>query len=428
MVLNSLYVWGDAARFSLRDTTSDKSPENAIMLTLRESTLDADMLSLIILAADRPEIDTVHIAVSSVDRFERRHNPINYYFESADVTVNTVEIHSTAFHSALADSRLVFIRNSSDILEYRFLDTDSDRKYVQIYHGLAKGSGNFRSIVLQKNEPLLNSIPYRKPILTRVSNATSLYTVASDIERCYRAAADGVQPALIQTCGYPKYDRLRQLLAGGNPVLPDSSRKILVNDDDQKRILYAPTHRGSYGVTTLFPFDNFSIKDLRERLRALNAQLYIRMHISEEEAGIYDDVVDGDLIRYAGHSFSPSSVEILPYFDSLITDFSSIYTEFLLTDRPIIFVQDTDHPYWSEKGLAYEYDAYYPGPKVESFESFLRALTESIEKPMQDVEPRDFARKSLLQDTKQPFLDAIYEAASIEWPDNDSVSRGEAQT
>jgi len=57
--------------------------------------------------------------------------------------------------------------------------------------------------------------------------------------------------------------------------------------------------------------------------------------------------------------------EILNSADLLITDYSSVYFDFLLLDKPIIFTPTDIDQYDSSRGfLLKPYDAWTPGPKV----------------------------------------------------------------
>jgi CDP-glycerol glycerophosphotransferase (TagB/SpsB family) len=62
--------------------------------------------------------------------------------------------------------------------------------------------------------------------------------------------------------------------------------------------------------------------------------------------------------------------------DVLVTDYSSIYTDFLLLDRPIIFTPVDLEEYEAERGFFFDYgnDVCTPGPKVRNAEDFLAAL------------------------------------------------------
>ena len=70
---------------------------------------------------------------------------------------------------------------------------------------------------------------------------------------------------------------------------------------------------------------------------------------------------------------------LLKYTDILITDYSSIYFDFLLLNRPILFF-DYDYDEYSSNmnGFVYDYQETAPGPKVTSQQALVEELTIQI--------------------------------------------------
>jgi CDP-glycerol glycerophosphotransferase (TagB/SpsB family) len=61
--------------------------------------------------------------------------------------------------------------------------------------------------------------------------------------------------------------------------------------------------------------------------------------------------------------------------DILITDYSGVYFDFLLLDRPIIFTPFDIHDYINnDRELYYNYDEVTPGPKARNWTELLRLL------------------------------------------------------
>jgi len=65
---------------------------------------------------------------------------------------------------------------------------------------------------------------------------------------------------------------------------------------------------------------------------------------------------------------------ILSRADILITDYSSIYFDYLLLDKPIIFFTFDLQKYEKNNGFYYDYDEVTPGPKVKNWDELLEAL------------------------------------------------------
>lgn len=171
----------------------------------------------------------------------------------------------------------------------------------------------------------------------------------------------------IKVWGQPRNDGLfqkndcREILGQLFPDLPEYT----------KTVLYAPTFR-DYGQVQLFPFKDFDQKQLEAFLDEKNMLLFIRtllpnrvllLHILEKE------------FSFLGKEQAEDVTGILNIFDCLITDYSSIYIDYLLTDKPMIFLPYDRQQYLDGRGMNFDYDDVTPGPKPETFNDFLDALS-----------------------------------------------------
>lgn len=138
-----------------------------------------------------------------------------------------------------------------------------------------------------------------------------------------------------------------------------------------KTVLYAPTFR-DYGQVQLFPFKDFDQEQLEAFLEEKNMLLFIRTHVAEQgSAAPYL----GKRIRFLGNEQAEDVTGILNIFDCLITDYSSIYIDYLLTDKPMVFLPYDRQQYLDGRGMNFDYDDVTPGPKPETFNDFLDALS-----------------------------------------------------
>ena len=171
----------------------------------------------------------------------------------------------------------------------------------------------------------------------------------------------------IKVWGQPRNDGLfqkndcREILGQLFPDLPEYT----------KTVLYAPTFR-DYGQVQLFPFKDFDQKQLEAFLEEKNMLFFIRTHVAEQgSAAPYL----GKRIRFLGNEQAEDVTGILNIFDCLITDYSSIYIDYLLTDKPMIFLPYDRQQYLDGRGMNFDYDDVTPGPKPETFNDFLDALS-----------------------------------------------------
>lgn len=171
----------------------------------------------------------------------------------------------------------------------------------------------------------------------------------------------------IKVWGQPRNDGLfqkndcRKILGQLFPDLPEYT----------KTVLYAPTFR-DYGQVQLIPFKDFDQEQLEAFLEEKNMLLFIRTHVAEQgSAAPYL----GKRIRFLGNEQAEDVTGILNIFDCLITDYSSIYIDYLLTDKPMIFLPYDRQQYLDGRGMNFDYDDVTPGPKPETFNDFLDALS-----------------------------------------------------
>jgi CDP-glycerol glycerophosphotransferase (TagB/SpsB family) len=114
-------------------------------------------------------------------------------------------------------------------------------------------------------------------------------------------------------------------------------------------ILWSPTFR-DYLDASLFSYEELDI--LNQKLKSINTILLIKKHprdkkilkIEKEYSNIGDVTIE---LPY-------DATDFLPYIDTLMTDYSSIYIDFLISKKPIIFYQPDLHEYIAnERELLY---------------------------------------------------------------------------
>ena len=69
---------------------------------------------------------------------------------------------------------------------------------------------------------------------------------------------------------------------------------------------------------------------------------------------------------------------LLKKADILITDFSSIFADFLLLDRPMVFAKFDYQGYLRKRELQWDYNEITPGPKVENWKELIFCLNEIL--------------------------------------------------
>lgn len=192
------------------------------------------------------------------------------------------------------------------------------------------------------------------------------------------ASSEFISGIIAKCMGLP----LRRVLISGQPRIDSLfTPPLQVEDIDTKsfNILYAPTWR-QYAEVKLFPFEDFDKDKLASFLTENNITIHIRFHPAYEESIPADILKLPNIKLFSARKYT----EVMDYincFDSLITDYSSIYLDYMVLQRPIIFLPYDLSEYENSVGFTMDYDQNTPGPKPATFEAFLDELKNIKENP-----------------------------------------------
>lgn len=170
----------------------------------------------------------------------------------------------------------------------------------------------------------------------------------------------------------------------------------------KKVILYAPTFR-DYGTTELFPFPDYEKEKLEAFLEKEKILIFVRTHISEQ--GNAEKYLS-DRIRYLGNEEAEDVAEILNIFDMLITDYSSIYIDYLLLQRPMIFLPYDKEKYLSGRGMNFGYDKVTPGAKPKTMKEFMNVI-EAAAEGRDDYEEERGRCNAFFNEVNKPCMEHI---------------------
>lgn len=248
---------------------------------------------------------------------------------------------------------------------------------IQLWHGIPiKRIG-----LCRKDLPKRTLIPRMRGF-----SRFTYWIASSEIERNAIALCTGLPQSRIPIVGYPRNDLLVEGRRDRDPRLLERFPFL-----EKIVILYAPTYRRNAPLQ-LFPFDDFDIERLIEFLEEMDAQLILRTHhVDESRAADVTTrltepgrgrivVLNRDEIR--------DVQDLLPHVDIMISDYSGIWIDFLLLDRPVVFVPYDLAQYEKDEGLLFNYDDITPGPKVRNLIELLSALGQYISNPAKDAAAR----------------------------------------
>ena len=241
-----------------------------------------------------------------------------------------------------------------------FLDVKS-KNIVNLWHG----------IPLKRMSLQVKGIRESKS-RSRFQKFTSI-CAASTFEQFLLASCFEMHIDDIWITGTPRND---YLLYPNNDLLQEHSYL------NKKVILYAPTWREYGDRSSFFPFEDKDLERLNAFLETLDAYLLMRGHREEMER-ISENYGEEKLSRIlpAHQEIFPDAQRLLAHVDVLVTDYSSIYLDFLLLDKPMIFIPYDLEKYQSYRGFLFDYDTHTPGDKVGTQAEFMESIDRALNKP-----------------------------------------------
>ena len=172
--------------------------------------------------------------------------------------------------------------------------------------------------------------------------------------------------------GYPRNDIFFKERLDGLDLLEadtESLRKISeFQKNGFKSVLYAPTWDDPMGNAIKSGF--LELEKLSEFAKKHKILFVFKFHPSvrcAEEFGLFDNIIYYDNAK----DIQP----LLKATDILVTDYSSVYMDYLLLDRPIIFFPYNYEKYMeSQEGLLFDYKSMAPGPICYSQDQLQEAI------------------------------------------------------
>lgn len=201
----------------------------------------------------------------------------------------------------------------------------------------------------------------------------SHYIVAtSDFFAPIFASAFATKKVLIT--GYPRNDAflekdLQQLYLSEEE---QSLRRIKDCQAGKKIFLYMPTFRESEKEF----FEVVDLKRLQEFLKKENFLLCLKLHCKSKLKEAFDALQCENIIVISPDADPYVFVNLV---DVLITDYSSIYFDYLLTGRRILFFcYDLEEYVSGSRELYFDYDNFTPGIKAKTHEELEQAMRQAM--------------------------------------------------
>ncbi len=222
--------------------------------------------------------------------------------------------------------------------------------------------------------------------------------VCSTVGRAYRAVEFGLDPLRVPIIGAPRNDRM--LRADAAAV----RRLLLGEDSDRPTLVWMPSYRsGRYGAelrvdvagvassSSGLPFETEDVRRLDEWLDQRGARIVVKVHPRDAQAFPTDLRAMRVLRQEDLLALGVTLYQVLPVFDGLLTDMSSVWLDYLLLDKPMVFPFPDMDAYRAGRGLNVEpYEHWVPGPLARTLDDLMVALGELLDgrDPMADERSR----------------------------------------
>jgi CDP-glycerol glycerophosphotransferase (TagB/SpsB family) len=174
--------------------------------------------------------------------------------------------------------------------------------------------------------------------------------------------------------GYPRNDGLFS-----HAPLPILAR-IRARFGDPAIALCLPTFRqqdGPLAGRTIFHGYGFDAEALSRTLAAADAVMLIKLHFCDQAftAALRRQLPPDTRLIFLEEDEVADLYPLLGQADILLTDYSSVFFDYLLLDRPIIFTAFDREDYENkDRGFYYEYDRITPGTKTADWPAVCTAL------------------------------------------------------
>lgn len=244
-------------------------------------------------------------------------------------------------------------------------------KKIQLWHGI--GFKNIR-LTDEKFRKAAHSI--KGFFSHRLTGQLAIYDLFLSTSKFYtdKVFAPSFLPKEFFVCGYPRNDVFLQetpfleehkLI---NVDVPVYEKIKSLKQQGKKIILYTPTFRKARQYNISEEFLNFSM--LSDFGESINAVFVFKLHPLPKyniDFSLYNNVIE--------YNNRKDVYPLFKYADLLITDYSSIYMDYLLLDRPcLFFIYDFNYYIQSCRGVMHDIVDSAPGEKCKNQEELHNQL------------------------------------------------------
>ncbi|WP_044339934.1 CDP-glycerol glycerophosphotransferase family protein [Rossellomorea aquimaris] len=277
--------------------------------------------------------------------------------------------HTYSIKGLWYSARAAVTITTSSLKDVNFV-ASYDSVKIQLWHGTPlKKIGKDDTLYTSKSERQKFNMIKEKLFPFTKNNWDYIISPSDYVSKIFSRAFDIPLEKVLLT-GYPRTDF----------KFSTSSEldNYISNFQGKKIILYAPTFRADSNIflkviskDNLIKMNRFLIKN--------NSVILINMHYINSEVFNNHKFKEFSNIIFVNSSILNDINELLPYTDILITDYSSIYFDYLLLDKPIIFFPFDFNQYLTKDRELYEdYNEVTPGVKCENWIDLIDQIEKTL--------------------------------------------------
>jgi CDP-glycerol glycerophosphotransferase (TagB/SpsB family) len=235
------------------------------------------------------------------------------------------------------------------------------QKVINMWHGspLKKIGYDDKYIKVKENKIIMYLKKWFLPFIKSLESYDCIIC-SSEEERVNLASAFGKNINDVLLTGLPRNSFL-------------SKEKNSKNSNHTFKVLYLPTHRNEGIINSVYENIVLSMGEINNFLdRNPNITLDIKMHFYHNNASLFN----GAHTNFRNITEQRYDLyEVLVEYDVLITDYSSIFFDFLLCQKPIIFFPfDISCYLLEDRELYFDYNEVTPGAKCFSWKEVLENI------------------------------------------------------
>jgi len=215
---------------------------------------------------------------------------------------------------------------------------------------------------------LFKLVPYLNTTMTFEKLVIASEYVKKNFQSAFKAKNDQ-----ILVLGQARNDCLTDDFKFEKGVFPELKWLEQLRSKTNAVITWMPTHRLMSGGATedLVNGYSFDLQQLADLLEKYNAHFVIKVHFLDSR-GLKDKFKDCNRIILYRYS---DPYPLLRYTDVLVTDYSSVYFDFLMLNQPIVFAPfDYEQYVKYDASFYYDYNDVTPGDKCHNWNEVMGAL------------------------------------------------------